>query len=82
VSFTKDFAKEICDKMDDTYFKYVAGKLPPQMITDKEEALSILAGLGEVNFIQDGLNIKIESKKACSIYWNGKNFEVFLKQEG
>lgn len=71
------FVDSLCKKMDEVMVKYRDNKHPPIILTDKDEIIAILAGMGLVEFKEEAGGVHITSKGPVSIAWDGSTFVIY-----
>lgn len=76
----KEVVDQITSIMDEVMQSHVGKNIAPYMLTNPNHIGSILMGmgLGELKF-EDG-EFSIHSKTPASVFWDGKKFQVLVKQ--
>jgi len=78
--------KKYCNIMDEVFKKHIGSNIAPYFLTNKEEILAILLGMGHAKARMKsmidrlGFEFVVETDFPCSIFWNGEKFEIHHEQ--
>ena len=74
------FAKQWIDKMDDVFERHMGKNVDPYELTNTEDVLAILLGMGEAHFRVVDQKMHLIADQPVSVHWTGEKFKVYINK--